>query len=732
MATKLLIVESPGKVKKLSQILGSDWLVRASMGHVRELANDGLDSLGFDISDDSVRCRYVARGTRGQETIQNLRAAVQQVKTVVLATDYDREGETIAWHIQQALNLKNPQRVVYSEITPAAVQAAVARPRSIDLNLVNSGLCRAVLDKLVGYRGSPLLWALQNGAKSMGRVQSAALHIICSRERQIQAFVPQDYWSVFVEYAEGFRAYYYGESSRGESATASAAASAAASAEASAEAPAAPDDATSPTEAPRLESARVTTEAEANRLVQIAQQSAHQVITVEGKTTKRQPPPPFVTSTLQQAAGSRLRFSPEQTMQVAQSLYEAGLITYMRTDSISLSPEFCAQARQWLEANDPANLPQTAARQRQVKGSQEAHEAIRPTDLYRPSQELRTQLSADNFALYLMIWKRSMATQCQPARLRQTRIVTQSGAVTWQARGQVIEFHGYSKYWNNISADTDLPLLQASQPLTLARAAHEPKQTQPPPRYSEPKLVQAMERQGIGRPSTYAPTIQTLKQRLYVELAKGSLQPTALGLEVDAFLQDALPDLLEAEFTAQMEQALDQIAAGEQNWERYLTDWNRSYFAPALLKAQRVIPQHLTHNPAPKRDQALDRSRTRCPQCNAYLAKVPSRKLKKKYFLKCVEACPDLVLFWSEKSRQWEAPRPKNAALPQPELTEHACPICKKPLEAYAYEKEGQIKRLLRCSDAKARAEKKHQEAVYFQTAQGWWSPKFGTLEPKP
>ena len=210
MATKLLIVESPGKIKKLSQILGSDWIVKASMGHVRELSNDGADSLGFDLEGDSVRCRFMLRGSRGQETIQTLRSAAKQVKTVVLATDPDREGETIAWHIQQALNLKNPQRVVYTEITPAAVQAAIARPRAINQNLVNSGLCRSVLDKLVGYRGSPLLWQLHNGAKSMGRVQSATLHIICDRERQIQAFVPQDYWSVFVNYAEGFRAFYRG------------------------------------------------------------------------------------------------------------------------------------------------------------------------------------------------------------------------------------------------------------------------------------------------------------------------------------------------------------------------------------------------------------------------------------------------------------------------------------------------------------------------------------------
>lgn len=731
MATKLLIVESPGKVKKLSQILGSDWLVRASMGHIRELANDGVDSLGFDLEGSSVNCRFMARGTRGKETIQNLRSAVKQVQTVVLATDYDREGETIAWHIQQALNLKNPQRVVYTEITPNAVREAVARPRSIDLDLVHSGLCRTVLDKLVGFRGSPLLWQLQNGAKSMGRVQSATLHIICERERQIQAFVPQDYWSVFVEYGEGFRAFYQGESEPKQAAN---------SADTSEET----DDTAQPNEIKTPESKRVTSEAEADRLVQLAQQHPHQVVTIEGKTVTRTPPPPFVTSTLQQAAGSRLRFSPEKTMQVAQSLYEAGLITYMRTDSVALSPEFCAQARQWLEEHDPANLPAKVKQHRKVKGSQEAHEAIRPTDVYRPSKELRLELTTEAFDLYVLIWKRAIASQCQSARLRQTWIVTRSGPVCWQARGQVIEFHGYSKYWNNISSDSDLPTLTQGQVLNLTEAAHEQKQTQPPPRYSEPKLVQVMERKGIGRPSTYAPTIQTLKQRTYVEVVKGHLQPTSLGLEVDSFLQDALPDLLEAEFTAQMEQMLDRIAAGQQNWEMYLTGWNRDYFEPALTKARQVIPQHLTTNPAVRNQsngrsaQSYDLSRTRCPQCQNYLAKVPSSKVKKKYFLKCVSGCVDVVLFWSDYSRKWEPPRSKSSQegkaaqsqnLPQPQLTEHSCPVCQQPLEIYSYEKEGQSKQLLRCSDAKARSNPKHKEAVYFQTAQGWWSPKFGNLK---
>lgn len=720
---KLLIVESPGKIKKLSQILGSDWLIKASMGHIRELANDGEDSLGFDLGENSVQCRFMARGSRGAETIQTLKAAARQVQTVVLATDPDREGETIAWHIQQALNLKNPQRVVYTEITPNAVRAAIAQPRQLDLNLVHSGLCRTVLDKLVGYRGSPLLWQLHNGAKSMGRVQSATLHIVCKREREIQAFVPQDYWSVFVDYAEGFRAYYRGTASEPSDTDAPA------------------DDATHPGESTAPESTRVTSEAEADRLVAMAQQHPHTLVSIEGKTANRTPPAAFITSTLQQTAGSRLRFSPEHTMQVAQSLYEAGLITYMRTDSTALSPEFCAQARQWLEEHDPENLPKKVAQHRKAKGAQEAHEAIRPTDLYRPSKELRQELARDAFDLYVMIWKRAVASQCQSARVRQTKVTTQSGSIYWQARGQVVEFAGYTRYWNNLSADVELPTLTQGQPLTCEQAAHEQKQTQPPPRYSEPKLVQVMERRGIGRPSTYAPTIQTLKQRLYVELNKGHLQPTSLGLEVDAFLQDALPDLLEAEFTAQMEQALDQIAAGQQEWQHYLTTWNRDYFVPALAKAKQAIPRHLTTNPVPRSsNQPVSLSRVRCPHCQKPLAKISSTKVKKKYFLKCVNGCEDVVLFWSEFSRKWEPPRAKSsnseasgAARPAPQLTQFPCPVCQKPLEEYSYEKDGQPKKLLRCSDAKARSNTKHKDVVYFQTAKGWWSPKRGDLAvPSP
>lgn len=719
MPKRLLIVESPGKVKKLSKILGSEWIVRASCGHIRELSNEGEDSLGFTMDGSNVRCRYIPRSQQAKETISKLKAAARQVSEVVLATDPDREGETIAWHLKEALGLREPKRVVYTEITESAVRSAVARPRRLDANLVGAGLCRDCLDKLVGYKGSPLVWALNNGAKSVGRVQSATLHLICQREREILSFVPQDYWSVWVDYAEGFRAFYKGMVN---------------SADNTAQQDNQENDDTVVKKSEKAESTRVLLEAEADRLVAEAKKYPHQIIKYEGKTTYRQPPPPFITSTLQQAAGSRLKFAPEKTMQVAQKLYEAGLITYMRTDSVMLSPEFCDSVRKWLEQNDPQNLPNKTARHRSKKTAQEAHEAIRPTNVFRPSTELRVELSADEFSLYVLIWKRAVASQCRPAQLRKTLVIIKSGEILWQARGQIVEFLGYAKYWANLSKDTLLPTLEQGQILTLENAGHDKKQTQPPPRYSEPKLVQLMERKGIGRPSTYSPTIATLKKRGYVQLTKSNLQPTNLGLEVDDFLQKALPDLLKTEFTAQMENALDSIASGKQPWQKYLTNWNQDYFAPALVKAKTVpIAASNGNKNYQNTERKYDKSRTRCPECNNHLAKIKSNKVKKKYFLKCVSGCENVVLFWSDYNKKWQAPRSKDdktpvAKKPPGKITEYPCPVCKKPLEEYTYTKEGQKKTMLRCSDSKARTDKKHKEAVYFNTAKGWWSPKFGNL----
>jgi DNA topoisomerase-1 len=712
MPKRLLIVESPGKVKKLSQILGADWIVRASCGHIRELSAQGDDSLGFSMNGSHVQCDYVPRDQRAKETIGQLKAAAKGVDEVVLATDPDREGETIAWHLAQVLGLKDPKRVVYTEITASAVLNAIAKSRKLDFNLVGAGLCRDCLDKLVGYKGSPLVWALNNGAKSVGRVQSATLHLICQREREIQNFVPQDYWNVWVDYAEGFRAFYNGTTKGSQNTPQQEAET--------------NDDAAFNKEQV-TESKRVLSETEAARLVQEARQYPHQIVQIEGKTVYRQPPPPLTTSTLQQAAGSKLRFSPDKTMLLAQKLYEAGLITYMRTDSVMLSPDFCASARRWLEQNDPSNVPQQLAKHRSSKTAQEAHEAIRPTDVFRPSAQLRIEIPNDEFNLYVMIWKRALASQCKSAQLRKTQVISQSGNLSWLAKGQIIEFYGYARYWNNLSKDSILPALQQGQALTLSNAAHEKKQTQPPPRYSEPKLVQLMERKGIGRPSTYAPTVATLKKRDYVQLVKDSLQPTALGLEVDAFLQKALPDLLEAEFTAKMEDALDAISLGKHSWQQYLTSWNQDYLVPALSRAKTLV----TSSPSSASvERKYEFSRTKCPVCQNFLAKINSTKVKKKYFLKCISGCENIVLFWNDTTKSWYAPQHKESSGQQPAttVTSYPCPVCQQPLSEYSYAKDGQPKTMLRCSNPQSRQDKKHRDVAYFHTAKGWWSPKFGNL----
>lgn len=714
----LLLIESPGKSKKLSQILGPGWTVKASMGHVRELADDGEDSLGFDLLDHRIECRYEPRGAKGKQVLSDLRQAVKQADAVYIATDPDREGETIGWHLQQALRLKNPRRVVYSEITPQAVRAAIAQPRALDTSLIAAGRARDCLDKLVGYKGSKhVVWRLGIGAKSMGRVQSATLHLLCRREREIEAFKPQDYWSVWVEYGEGFKAFYCTKPQTRGTTTSEPV-----------------DDATEGQQS--QESERVTSQAEADQLVAIARANRHQVITVEGKTTYQSPPPPFITSSLQQAAGAKLRFSPDQTMKVAQSLYEAGFITYMRTDSVTLAAPFCTAVRQYLEQHDPTNVPKQTTRHRAVKGAQEAHEAIRPTDVNRLPAHL--QASAEATKLYELIWNRAVASQCCPARLRKTRVVTRSGSAHWEAKGQVIEFPGYTRYWNNLSAEAQLPPLQQGQPLTLKQAAADKKQTQPPPRYTEPKLVQLMERQGIGRPSTYAPTIKTLKEREYVQVEKGKLQPTALGMELDQALETLLPELIQPQFTAQMELALDTIAQGKQDWQEYLTDWHRTYFAPALEKASQRLsatggqPVKLAGVRSPNSTQsnpAASRTNIRCPKCGEAMSKIASKstKLKANHFLKCGAAGCGAVMFWNPQGKRYELPYAQRPVDPAA-FTDVPCPVCGALLEHYRYAKEGKEKTLLRCSLVENRRGK-CKEVAFFEGREGFWSPKFGTLK---
>ena len=723
---KLLIVESPKKARTIQKFLQGDWNVRASFGHIRQLAKDGEDKLGFDLVGDEVRCRYTAIDSKAKKNIAELKRLAKEASQVYLATDRDREGEGISFHLKEALSLRKYQRVTYNEVTEKAIREAIANPRQLDDDLVGASLARSCLDKLVGYKISPILWTLNIGAKSTGRVQAPTLHIICARERQIQSFIPKPYWSVWVEYEEGFKAFFAGESAQGNSSEAN-------------ESNERDDSET--TDAKKVEGVRVLSEAEAQRLVEIARSNSHQVIKVESKLTYKKPPPPFTTSSLQQAAGARLKYSPEQTMKIAQHLFESGLITYHRTDSKNLADDYVNAARKYLQEKDPTNLPASAPKFKSKKNAQEAHEAIRPSDLTTPSTKLKQELDEDNFALYLLIWKRAMASQCNPAQINKTKMTTKSGSVFWIAKGQVLIFAGYMKYWKDFGGNSELPQVQEGQALTLKEADSERKMTQPPPRYTEAKLVQKMEREGIGRPSTYSSTVKTLKDRSYVKIVKGKLQATELGLSVDSFQSGTFPELVQSEFTAEMENTLDAIASGKEDWQKWLTGWNRDYFAGAVERAKSQAGRSAqegqgNHGYAPRQ-----KSTQKCSKCGELMDKIPSKskKLSRPYFLKCAPC--DVVMFYNKNQKAWVEPGQRGRGKSQgnangfssqkreqavPKISEYLCPVCNAFLAEKSYQKDGQAKKMLVCSTQ----QHKDKDVAYFQSKKGgWWSPKFGELQ---
>ena len=635
---KLLIVESPGKIKKIENILGINWVVKASMGHFRALKNDGEDNLGFDLKGNRVSMRFEPKDNRSKGTIAELKAAAQKATTIYVATDPDREGEVIAWHLFLILKSFNSElvRVTFNEITFETVNTAIANPRQLNMNLIGSGLARLCLDKLVGFKASPLVWNL--GAKSVGRVQSSVLHLICDREREITDFQPIDYFSIYTDYKEGFKAYFSHQTGKTLNYI----------------------DLEN-----KAESSRVYSHTEAQDLVAVAKANCHLIKTIEQKRIFKKPPPPLITSSLQQTAGNKLGLSPDRTMKLAQSLYEKGLITYMRTDSVALSEEFCEAAKRWLEEKDPNNVPPKATKFKTSKNSQEAHEAIRPSNLGYSSIKLKQEINEDEFKLYLLIWKRAIASQCTAASIDKTIISIESGDITWKANSQTVQFLGYARYWNDLSSDSLLPDLIEGQTLHLNKAEVDKKRTSPPSRYEESQLVALMEKKGIGRPSTYSSSIKTIKVRKYVEINQKKLFPTKLGMAVDSFLDKSFPDLINSEFTAKMESSLDSISLGEESWQTYLCQWNEIYFEPTLAKAKLVIPAPLEK-----------------PKANGTITQ-----------------------------------------------TNYNCPICKKNLERYDYDKGKERKSLLRCSDSIARKKSNHKNALFFLTHQGnWWNKEFGQL----
>jgi DNA topoisomerase I len=681
MAKNLVIVESPTKCSTVRKILGSQYEVKASFGHIAQLTKGGESNTGIRIEGEKVLCDYEPNGDRGKATLAELKKAVQAAQMVYLATDEDREGEGISSNLLLLLGLKKGQyrRVTYGEITPAAIQKAFSQARdTLDWDLVGAQRARQCLDKFVGYKVSPLLWQLPNVGKSAGRVQSCALRLVCELEEKIQAFRPEDYWSLTTEYQEGFTAHYFGtisDAGRPDQTSDSLATETS-------------EDAIDSREVKKTESKRVNTQAEADRLIQIARDNAHQIVEYSGKKSSKNPPPPLITSSLQKIAGVRHGIDAKRIMEIAQKLYERGLITYMRTDSVMLSADFAAQAREWLLEFKPAAVPVKPVQHRNKKGAQEAHEAIRPTNVASTPKAIQGDLSAEEYKVYALIWRRAIASLCSPAILDKTRIVIQSGEVLWEARGSILLEPGYTWCWDDISKDTQLPILQRGQQVQPQKIEAEKKQTKPPARYTEPTLTEKLEKLGVGRPSTYAGIMTTLRDGGYVEF-KGEnnkpkvLWPTPIGIETDRVLAKIFPKIQEPKFTAAMEEDLDSIAKGEKDWQKYFIGWNQDTLTPALANAKTSL--NLRDAPAARAEaELLEVTKYPCPGCKQPLSKYShvNRQGEKKTKLICATKnkakCQKVIYY--ETSRGYWNPDNNQTLGENLELSNVSCPECQKPL----------------------------------------------------
>ncbi|CAA9524252.1 MAG: DNA topoisomerase I [uncultured Thermomicrobiales bacterium] len=562
---KLVIVESPAKAKTIGKYLGPGYVVKASMGHVRDLPKS---TLGVEVDDDFAPKYLVPRDK--VKLVKELKASVANAREIILATDPDREGEAIAWHLVHATeaagNGKPIRRVVFHEITSEAVTEAMAHPRDIDMGLVDAQQARRVLDRLVGYGVSPLLWKKVKRGLSAGRVQTAALRIVVEREREVLAFVPEEYWSLDADLAKQT-----GKEPR-------------------------PQDRVRATLSKiRGKKADLKSGWETQDVVAALDGASYRVATVTKKEAQRRPAAPFITSTLQQEASRKLGYNVRRTMQIAQDLYEGvdlgpagtqGLITYMRTDSTNVAASAQQAARAVISVKfGPEYVPEKPPLYaKKSKGAQEAHEAIRPTAPQRDPASVKAFLAPQQFRLYQLIWQRFMASQMRPALLDNTGVDIAAGAAseveggqapfTFRATGSVVKFPGFMAVYQagRDDGDTDeldkgaLPPLAEGEDLDLLTLLPEQHFTQPPPRYSEATLVKALEEQGIGRPSTYAPTIGTLLARSYVAVEEKKLVPTELGIVVNDLLVEHFPTIFDVGFTSRLEEELDEIAVGDRAW----------------------------------------------------------------------------------------------------------------------------------------------------------------------
>ncbi len=538
----LVIVESPTKARTLQKFLGDKYQIKASMGHIRDLPKGDL---GVDVEHDFEPGYVIPRDKR--KIVNELKKLASGADTLYLATDPDREGEAIAWHIEQLLaGKKQVKRVVFHEITEEAIKDAFNHPRDLDLQLVDAQQARRVLDRLVGYKLSPLLWSKVKKGSSAGRVQSVALRLIIEREREVLAFNAEEYWSIEAEFEE--------ISAKFKAALIEI----------------------------KGEKVIVKTELEASSHVANLEKAQYKVSKVTKKEVRRFPYPPFTTSTLQQAASNRLGMSAKKTMMLAQNLYEHGFITYMRTDSVNLSTQAIGMVREYIETSlGKAFLPGVAkVYKSKSKNAQEAHEAIRPTNPKLLSTDIRHgELNRDHLRLYDLIWKRFVSCQMNEAVMDQTSIDISANEYLFRSSGSVIKFDGWLKlYGKDTEDDKDeknqpLPALSEAQILKLLNLLPEQHFTEASPRYNEASLIKKLEELGIGRPSTYAPILSTIQDRFYVEKIERKFIPTQLGFTVCDFLMQYFGDILDYSFTAKMEDELDEIARGERKWRPTIAEF---------------------------------------------------------------------------------------------------------------------------------------------------------------
>ena len=577
MAKNLVIVESPSKSKTIEKYLGSDYKVVASQGHIRDLATTGKLGLGVDI-ENGFTPNYVPLSGK-KKIITALKKDVKDSDHVILATDPDREGEAISWHLKEALGIddKDYDRVLFHEITKDKVLDAIKHPTKIDQNLVRSQETRRILDRIIGFRLSKLLQS-KIKAKSAGRVQSVALKLIVDREREIEAFNPEEYWTItafFKEFEAGLVKY-------------------------------------------QEQDIKLTTKEEADAVL-AALGETFTVTSLEQKVRQRKSKAPFITSTLQQEAATKLGFTARKTMSLAQKLYEGmdigsettGLITYMRTDSIRLSDEFVGAAYHYIETTYGKEYVGYTKQAKKKDNVQDAHEAIRPTSIYRTPEQMKPYLSNDEYKLYRLIYMRALASLMADAKVNQTTVLLDNNHYIFKTTGSVLLFDGYLKVYREFesSEDTLLPALEQGQIHQAEKIDSEQHFTKPPARYSEATLVKKMEELGIGRPSTYAQTIETLKQRAYVTLEEKKFKPTAMGIETTDRLQDFFSDIINVEYTKEMEDDLDKVAEGELVWNEVLREFY-DVFEPRVEKA--------FHDMEKKPAEEIGEL---CPECGSPLVK---------------------------------------------------------------------------------------------------------------